>query len=240
MAATPPTIRVGIYGPEEAPCTEGRGCALWPSGYAAAVTAAGGTPIFLDGPTVARSGADPTDGVHGVILTGESTATAQPIADAERLIRWCRKQNLPLLAVDQGMHALNSVFGGMLHLDLPREMPDALQHRHPPEKGLRHAINVTRGTRLAAIYGEGELVVNSEHRRAVCRAAKGFQVCAQALDGVIEAIEFEADAWFAIGVQWRPASGSASGLDIQLFRGLVEACAKAQHRRVRVPMAAAA
>ena len=65
------------------------------------------------------------------------------------------------------MHALNCVFGGTLHLDLPSERPEALQHRHPPEKGLRHAINIVPGTQLEAIYGEGELVVNSEHRRGI-------------------------------------------------------------------------
>jgi hypothetical protein len=27
-------------------------------------------------------------------------------------------------------------------------------------------------------------------------------------------------------VQWQPASATASGLDIQLFRGLVQACGK--------------
>ena len=40
---------------------------------------------------------------------------------------------------------------------------------------------------------------------------------------MIEAIESERDDWFALGVQWHPASATASGLDIQLFRGLVEA-----------------
>jgi putative glutamine amidotransferase len=130
-----------------------------------------------------------------------------------------------VLGVDRGLHALNTAFGGTLHLDLPRELPKALQHQHLPEKGDRHAITVVEGTRLARFYGEGEIVVNSEHRRAVCRVAHGFRVSARALDGVIEAIETEADGWFALGVQWHPASASASGLDIQLFRGLVEACA---------------
>ena len=46
----------------------------------------------------------------------------------------------------------------------------------------------------------------------------------QVLDGVIEAIEADAADWFALGVQWHPASATASGLDIQLFRGLVNAC----------------
>ena len=31
------------------------------------------------------------------------------------------------------------------------------------------------------------------------------------------------DNWFAIGVQWQPASPSASGLDIQVFRALIDA-----------------
>lgn len=238
MANATAPVPVGIYGPEENPCTEGRGCALWPSGYAAAVTAAGGAPVFLNEMHPGQSWDDLLAGVQGVILTGESRDSSQPIANEERLCRWCRKQGMPVLAVDQGLHALNATFGGTLYLDLARELPEALQHRHPPEKGLRHAINVLRGTRLAQIYGEGELVVNSEHRRAVSRVAKGFRVSAEALDGVVEAIEADGDGWFAVGVQWRPASGSASGLDIQLFRGLIEAAAKSQHKRHRMAFAA--
>lgn len=133
---------------------------------------------------------------------------------------------VPLLAIDAGLLALNSAFGGGNYLDLARELPEALQHRHPPEFGVRHAIDVARGTRLARLYGEGEIVVNSEHRRAVCRVARGFVVSARALDGVIEAVEAEDENWFALAVQWQPASATASGLDIQLFRGLVEACAR--------------
>jgi putative glutamine amidotransferase len=110
-----------------------------------------------------------------------------------------------------------------LHNDLPRDLPEALQHRHPPERGLRHAINVLAGTHLERLYGEGEVVVNSEHRRAIARVARGFRVSAQALDGVIEAIEATGD-WWALAVQWNPASPTSSGLDIQLIRGLINAC----------------
>ena len=39
------------------------------------------------------------------------------------------------------------------------------------------------------------------------------------------------DAWFALGVQWHPASLTASGLDIQLFRALVDACQKMPARK---------
>ena len=79
------------------------------------------------------------------------------------------------------------------------------------------------GTILCGIYGEGEIVVNSEHRAGIQRLAMGFRVSGTALDGVIEAIEFATDAWFAMGVQWQPAAGSASGLDIQVFRAVIDA-----------------
>ena len=63
--------------------------------------------------------------------------------------------------------------------------------------------------------------------------ARGFRVSARALDGVIEAIEAENDSWFALGVQWHPASATASGLDIQLFRGLVDSVSRRAQKPAR-------
>jgi putative glutamine amidotransferase len=222
MFTKPSPLRLGIHGPEVVPGQQARGCGLWAPGYQSAVVAAGGTPVRLQ-LEKGNSWDEVLEDVDGVILTGSLTGSDEQ-ADEEELCQWCRKLGLPLLAVDGGLHLLNATYGGTLHLDLPRELPEALQHRHPPEEGLRHAINVEEGTRLAHFYGEGEIVVNSEHRYAVYRVARSFRVCARALDGVIEAIETEGDDWFAIGVQWHPASATASGLDIQLFRGLVAAC----------------
>jgi len=223
MIATTSPVRIGIYGSEEAPSNEGRGCGLWPTGYAAALSAAGATPVFLGDHPTRRSEEDNLETIQGLVWTSRPRAAATPTSEEQRVCRWCRKHKLPLLAVDHALHALNAVHGGTLYADLPRERPEALQHRHPPEKGLRHAINVVPGTRLAQMYGEGEIVVNSEHRQAICTVAREFRVSAQALDGIIEAIEAQAEDWFAVGVQWRPASTSASGLDIQIFRGLIEA-----------------
>jgi putative glutamine amidotransferase len=145
------------------------------------------------------------------------------MGDIESLCLWCRQHRFPLLTIDQALLAMNSAFGGLNYGDLAREMPEALQHRHPPEPGLRHAINVLPNTLMAKIYGEGEIVVNSEHRQAIQRVAKGFAATGIALDNVIEAIEHTNENWFAVGVQWQPASPSASGLDIQVFRALVDA-----------------
>ena len=226
MSAAVFSPRIGIYGSDETAGAGPRGCSLWPVGYAAAVREAGGTPVPLARPPLRSPWPwDPAlEGLDGVILLGAERPTAEEAAQEERLCRRCGEMGLPLLAVDRGLHVLNTAFGGSLHMDLSRELPQALQHLHLTEPGDRHAINVLGGTRLAGFYGADEIVVNSEHRRAVCRVARGFRVGAQALDGVIEAIEAEADGWFAVGVQWLPASASASGLDIQLFRGVVAAC----------------
>jgi putative glutamine amidotransferase len=223
MSATPYLPRIGIYGPDDRRSQAMRGCNLWPIGYAAAVTAAGGTPVSIDLPAPGHAWDEVLADLDGIVFLGQEAPTAREIANEERLCQWCRDREMPFLGVDRGLHALNTTFGGTLHLDLPRELPAALQHRHPPEPGVRHAIMVTNGTRLSQLYGEGEIVVNSEHTRAVARVARGFRVSGRALDGVVEAIEAETDGWFALGVQWHPASATASGLDIQLFRGLTEA-----------------
>jgi hypothetical protein len=223
MIASTGSLRVGIFGPEEIPGNESRGCALWETGYAAALRTAGGEPVMLGETAVGRSWWTDLEGVQALIWTGRSRAALQPLPEEIRLCNWCRKNRFPLLVVDNALHVLNLGYEGTLYLDLCKECPEALQHRHPPEPGGRHAISIRRDSRLAGIYGEGELVVNSEHRRAISRVARGFHVSAQALDGVIEAIEADAENWFALGVQWRPAAATASGLDIQLFRGLIDA-----------------
>jgi putative glutamine amidotransferase len=224
MPTAPPLPRIGIYGPDDSDGAEKHGCGLWLAGFSATLQYAGAEPVPIPSLS-AKGGLDAIlEGLQGMVFTGAELPAGRQLQEAERLCDWCRQQALPLLGIDAGLHVLNTAFGGAIHHDLPRDMPEALQHRHPPEKGLRHAIAVTQGTRLADLYGDGEIIVNSEHRRAVQRAARGFVISARALDGVIEAIEAEGERWWAMGVQWHPASATASGLDIQLFRGLVEAC----------------
>ncbi len=222
MSSSVPSIRVGIFGHDNVYANERHGCGLWPAGIASCLTAADAEPVSI-GEVGDRSWDEVFDGLHGVVLSGHDADGKRPTAEAEELCLWCNNHQFPILGIDRGLHLMNTAHGGTVYLDLPRDLPEALQHRHPPERGLRHAINVLSGTILADLYGEGEVVVNSEHRRAVQRVARGFRVCAQALDGVVEAIEADGD-WFALGVQWHPASATASGLDIQLFRGLVNAC----------------
>jgi putative glutamine amidotransferase len=247
MATTQTPVRIGIYGSDTPSSGQlNRHPGLWEIGYAGSLTAAGAVPVELCSPTNARSWDDILEEIDGVVLSGPPANELRCRAHEEDLCHHCREHKLPLLAIDQGLLILNSTFGGTLYQDLPRELPEALQHRHPPEEDIRHAINVLPETYLASTYGEGEIVVNSGHRAAVQRLARGFRVSGQALDGVIEAIEWEDEDWFALGIQWQPASSTASGLDIQVFRALVDVCnhktlpqAKPQ-RRARRALAGAA
>lgn len=219
-------LRIAIYGSEIK--TKGRGVGLWSAGYKATIAAAGAEPTFLKAACGGKSWSEILRNYHGVVACGYDNATPGKMGDIESLCLWCREHRFPLLAIDQGMLAMNAAFGGLNFTDVPREMPEALQHRHPPEPGLRHAINVLPDTLMCKIYGEGEIVVNSEHRQAIQRLATGFAATGVALDGVIEAVEFKDDRWFAVGVQWQPASPTASGLDIQIFRALIDAVAAKQ------------
>ena len=60
------TIPIGIYGSDGAADPRGRGCGLWPTGYAGAVSAAGGVPLLLRQKPSGQSWDNILDGVGGI------------------------------------------------------------------------------------------------------------------------------------------------------------------------------
>src|SRR5262245_4709665 len=107
MSAFASSIRIGIYGSDGAQTAPGRGWGLWPTGYPAALTAAGADPVTLDPPGPGDCWDDVLHGLSAVVLAGHDRPGAASPADQEGLCRWCRDQNLPLLAIDHGLHTLN-------------------------------------------------------------------------------------------------------------------------------------
>ena len=181
--------------------------------------------------------------VDGFILSGgldldprrqgqPTHSSIQPMAERREendriLVRLLLKMRLPVLGIGVGMHQLNGACGGTLHLHLPEELPKALPHFDPSCQGPhRHALVLQPGTRLNEFYGDGEVLVNSQHHQAVKQAGAGLRVAAHAPDGVIEAIEATDANWFCVGVQWHPESETASALDMQLFEGFMQACSR--------------
>ena len=124
MSAIPTSIHIGILGTDKTTSRVGRGWGIWSPGYEAAVTAAGGVPVPLPRPGQ-TSWQEALQGVHGIVFAGGERGGGHTYAEEEGLLTCCRQLRLPLLAIDQGMLALNTAFGGGNYLDLARELPEA-------------------------------------------------------------------------------------------------------------------
>src|SRR4051794_7598013 len=132
MASHPPTIRIGIFGQDCSGSQERHGCGLWPAGLAASVTAAEAVPVILTEPagrTWAELLGAAEGGIQGAVVAGRRRAPRKPTAGAGALCQWCRKEGLALLVIGHRMHPLHSARGGTVYFDLPRDLPEALQHR---------------------------------------------------------------------------------------------------------------
>lgn len=141
-----------------------------------------------------------------------------------RLCKLAVEMRLPILAIGVGMQELNVVCGGTLHQHIPEAFAKPIHHRDPVESTLRHIIEIVPGTRMDAIYGPGEIRVNSQHHMCVDQPADLFRVSASSPDGVIEAYESVDEDWWCVGVQWHPENDSASALDMQVFEQFVDGC----------------
>ena len=211
-----------------------------PAGYYDAVLTAGGIPVIIPPLTKEPEMTQIVDRLDAIVMTGGddldpkrlgmSPHPAVKVVPARRedsdrlLLRMAAERKMPILAIGLGMQLVNVMFGGTIYAHLPEDLPRALPHRDPLGGSHRHGIEITPGTRLDEIYGDGEIRVNSCHHQAVRRVPNKFRVSAVAPDGVIESIESADPAWFCLGVQWHPAAETASALDMQLFDALLEAC----------------
>jgi putative glutamine amidotransferase len=134
-----------------------------------------------------------------------------------RLMRLVGERRMPTMGVGCGMQLLNVSQGGTLFLHIPEDLPRALPHVDAMDPNHRHALEITVGSIMERVYGEGEIRVNSMHHMAIDDVASGFSVTARCPDGVVEAIESTRDDWFAFGTQFHPESESASALDLRIF-----------------------
>ena len=155
--------------------------------------------------------------VHGLLVTEWSGG-----GFAVSLVRTALERNMPVLAVHEGMHALNVAFGG----DGPEDIQGHGVVQDEPMESSYHRIFITPGSKLAAIVGSGGFVrVNSRHLQGLTERQRSPRLMTSAYaldDGVMEGLESPDHDW-VIGVQFSPERRMEVPPHFdRLFQGLVE------------------
>lgn len=135
----------------------------------------------------------------------------------------------PVLAICQGLQALNVWLNGTLVQDLDSQVGTPVNHS--PGRGVidAHPIRIEESSRLGHLgaQNEGPVIerVNSSHHQAVARLGDRLKVTAVSVDDdVVEAVELDSSEHFVIGVQWHPERTFAEKpLSRAIFRSFVQA-----------------
>ena len=129
----------------------------------------------------------------------------------------------PILGICRGAQLMNVYFGGTLHQDI-KEISGCNHDDWKRRSRGNHGVRLQPLTRLAEIYEQEQMTVNSLHHQAVAKTAPVLITSAVSEDGITEAVEHPEHP-FCIGVQWHPEHMSAtSALHRRLFRAFVKAC----------------
>ena len=157
------------------------------------------------------------DGLNGLYVLG-SNGSGLNNEPTPSLLSEALKTDIPLLAIEGGMHALNIALGGEPPVPTPS---------HCGEDGqlAKDRMFMALGSKLAdTIGGAGFVSAASCHDHGISRGVLAPGTLASAYstdDGIIEAFEVTANRW-AIAVQW-PAhrlDDQPSGFD-NLFHALI-------------------
>ncbi|MGZ6589354.1 MAG: gamma-glutamyl-gamma-aminobutyrate hydrolase family protein [Solirubrobacteraceae bacterium] len=206
--------------------------------YADAVEQAGGVPVVLApvgvemiDPLLARldglcisGGPDLDPSYYGAEPHPELGPTFPDIDRFElAILRHAQARGLPVLAICRGMQLLNVSRGGTLSQHLPDRVDGSVVHRQTrPGRFATHEVRVERASRLRGLLGGERLGVNSFHHQAVERIGTGLHAVAWSPDGVIEAVETDAQH-FALGGPWHAESLVDDTPHAALFTALVRA-----------------
>lgn len=191
--------------------------------YYESIACAGGIPVLI--PPCSDSDLDEIfSRIDGMLfiggddycpsIYGEEKHTSVSLAHGDRidfdvrlLQRSLAQQAMPLLGICAGAQILNIGLGGSLYQNIPTDFPESnIQHSSPNgwnEGFHNHKVILRGGTKLAGIYSRKEFEVPTSHHQSIKNLGKGLIATADAVDGVIEAVEMEGRP-FVIGVQWHP------------------------------------
>jgi putative glutamine amidotransferase len=225
--------------------------------YEHAILQGGGIPVVAPLTTDRATLAEAVHRVDGVLFSGgddinpslytkevpaELLKTVEMPPDGESrdlreliLIEEIFEQGKPFLAICRGFQMLNVAFGGELIMDIPSQVPGAMNHARTDKAGeeLTHEVPLTAGSLLSRITGRKTLGVNSSHHQGVLEPAEPFAAVARTEDGIVEAMELKSDRAngspqlpFFLAVQFHPERLVKHPEHQAIFSGFVKACAQ--------------
>lgn len=191
------------------------------AGAEAVVVSLGLSPAHLD--RIART-------LDGVLLTGSPADVdpsrfgaprhakcADPDPDRERtdfaLLEHCLATQKPVLAICYGLQSLNVFLSGTLIQDIASEVQTTIEHDWDDSPGAPeriHEIVIESNSRLAQVANERQAQVNSSHHQSIAEPGRNLRVVSRAADGIIEAVEWNGDTNWILGVQWHPERMAAN------------------------------
>lgn len=107
----------------------------------------------------------------------------------------------PTLGVCRGIQMINAYYGGTLYQDNSLKEGTFKHSQSEETNGASHWINIEEESFLYPILGK-KAFVNSFHHQSCHDIADGFNVVARANDGIVEAIQHQKEAIYA--VQFHP------------------------------------
>lgn len=193
-------------------------------GYAEAVLAAGGLPIFI--PVMSEVSTKELlacGGIDGIIISGgsdvapryygEEPSTKIPGIDTKRdaaefeLLKEACERKIPVLGICRGHQLINVAFGGTLYQDIDSQMPSGMGHHptHINRDELFHSVNIEKESILSKIFETEKIYVNSFHHQGIKKLGEGLKGIAFSSEGLVEAVETEnMEENFVLGIQWHP------------------------------------
>jgi putative glutamine amidotransferase len=208
--------------------------------YIRAVAQAGGLPVLIPSILEEEDFLDIYSRLNGILFSGGGDISLDHFNGADHprigeidpmrdhteltLLRTAAEDGKPMLGICRGVQVMNVALGGTLYTHIPDQVQNALDHSYPGElrQTLVHPVNVDESARVAEIFGETLLHVNSLHHQAVKDIAPRLKAVGHAPDGVAEVIEMP-DHPFAVGVQWHPEWLQDQPAMRRLFKSFVDA-----------------
>jgi putative glutamine amidotransferase len=196
------------------------------SDYSAAITRAGGIPVFLPPSVNTESYAETIDAllipggrdINPSYYREEMLPQVEPVpherSDFEiSLLQAVMKLNKPVFGICYGMQLINVASGGTLFQDIDSQLSSDIDHGNG-----YHKIAIQENRFLE----KGAFSVNSAHHQAVKKLGIKLSGFAFSSDDLIEAF-YARDYRFLVGVQWHPERLSEDELSSELFQVFIEA-----------------